>query len=190
MIDISIIFKGTDVLKRIAEYLNLLDSVSSRISRLEKMHQNSARESFENASRTNDYKLQRHYIIRAIDKYNDALGIEEDDEALFGIFIGLASCHSILGDTNNRNAAISKALKCYENIRSKSLEEPLDLIGMQADDDEDLKKIMHVIWGVASLGIGNHANEGIKQMSANKIKKYKEKEADMRSIAEQLSLYI
>ena len=119
MIDISIIFKGTDVLKRIAEYLNLLDSVSSRISRLEKMHQNSARESFENASRTNDYKLQRHYIIRAIDKYNDALGIEEDDEALFGIFIGLASCHSILGDTNNRNAAISKALKCYENIRSK-----------------------------------------------------------------------
>ena len=61
---------------------------------------------------------------------------------------------------------------------------------MQADDDEDLKKIMHVIWGVASLGIGNLANEGIKQMSANKIKKYKEKEADMRSIAEQLSLYI
>ena len=36
MIDISIIFKGTDVLKRIAEYLNMLDSVSSRISRLEK----------------------------------------------------------------------------------------------------------------------------------------------------------
>ena len=49
---------------------------------------------------------------------------------------------------------------------------------------------MHVIWGVASLGIGNLANEGIKQMSANKIKKYKEKEADMRPIAEQLSLYI
>lgn len=190
MIDISIIFKGADIVKRISEYLNLIDSVSSRISKLEKMHQKSARESFANASRTNDSKLQRHYILRAIDKYNDALGIEDDDEARFGIYVGLASCHSILSDVNNRNIAISKALECYKNIRSKSLEEPLDLIGMQSNDDEDVKNILNVVWGVTTLGIGNLANEGIKKISANKIKKYKEKEEEMRFIAKQLSSYV
>ena len=183
---ISIIFSGANMAIRISEYLNLTDSLSCRISRLEQMHQKSAREALRHALSTNDDTLRKKYIIRAVEKYFDAVSIETDDQALFGAYEGLACCHSLLNDVNNRNAAIENALCCYNRISSEANDEAEGFIAMQADGDEVLHTMLKGIWGICTLGVANVVDAGVKKIQEARINNYKEKEKEMRGIANQI----
>ena len=171
---------------RISEYLSITESMSSRIQRLEKMHQKSARSALEDALRTTDNDLRRRYILRAIDKYRDAEGVEHDDESLFGVYFGLACCHGMLNDNLNKDAAIRKALKCYERVKFSADDDAEGLIALQAEGDEDTEKVLKVIWGVATLGIANVIDSGIKKAQELRIENQQRKEKEMRDIAKQL----
>lgn len=190
MANLSIVFSGANLAMRISEYLSLTDSMSYRISRLEQMHQKSAKAAFEDALRTNDDALKRHYILRAIDKYRDAAGVEKDDQALFGVYVGLACCHGMLNDIPNRNAAIKKALNYYDSVLFDANDEPTGVIDLAADYDEDAAKIIRIVCGIGSLGLCNLIDYGSKKVNQLKIENMQEKEKEMRNIAEQLRSYI
>lgn len=190
MASLSIIFSSVNLTMRISEYLKLTESMSSRISRLEKMHQIAAKRAFEDALRTNDESLRRTYILRAVDKYRDAASVEYDNMSLFGIYVGLACCHGMLNDLSNRNAAIKDALRCYEHIRGEANGEPEGFIEMQSDGDEVLGVMLKGIWGICTLGVANLVNSGIKKIQTVQINSFKEKEKEMRDIASQLRSYI
>ena len=130
MSGLSIIFSGANLTMRISEYFKLTDSISSRISRLEKMYQKSARMAFDAALRTSDDYLRRHYLLEALTKYRDAAKVEEDDYALFCIFLGIACCHGFLNDDANRNVSIDEALKYYNRIKCDASGEPEGFIEM------------------------------------------------------------
>lgn len=187
---LSLIFSGANLTMRISEYLKLTTSMSYRIARLEKMHQKAAKESLESAYRTADENLQRHYILRAIDKYHDAIGVEEDNVALFGIYVGLACCQGLLNDISNRNSAIHNALKCYEAIKAKANKEPESFFEIQADYDEGTTKILKFLYGVSTLGVANLLDKGSQKVQQEIIQKNKERKREMRNIAETLQNYI
>lgn len=169
MASLSIIFSGANLTMRISEYLQLTDSMSSRISRLERMHQRHAQSAFQNALRTNDDNLRCHYILEAINKYSDAEHVETDDQALFGVYVGLACCHGFLNDNANRNVAIQNVLKCYDRVKSDANDEPEGFIEMQSNGDEGTEMILKVAWGIYTLGTANLLNSGIKKVQQLKI---------------------
>lgn len=164
--------------------------MSSRIQRLERMHQKSARSALEDALRASDNDLRRRYILRAIDKFRDAEGVEYDDESLFGVYFGLACCHGMLNDYSNRNAAIKKALNCYERVKYAADDEAEGLIAIQADGDENNEKVLKLIWGVTTLGIANVIDSGVKKAQELKIESLQRKEKEMRDLARQLEQFI
>ena len=133
------------------------------------MHQKSAKEALRHALSTNDDTLRKKYIIRAVEKYFDAVSIETDDQALFGAYIGLACCHSLLNDINNRNAAIENALCCYNRILSEANYEAEGFIAIQANGDEELHTMLKGIWGICTLGVANVIDTGVKKFRKQEL---------------------
>lgn len=187
---LSIIFSGANLTMRISEYLKLTDSMSSRISRLEKMYQKSARMAFDAALRTSDDYLRRHHLLEALTKYRDAASVEIDDHSLFCIYFGIACCHGFLNDNANRNVAITKALDYYNRIKCDANKEPEGFIEMQSGGDEGAEVILQAAYAVATLCTANLINSGVKKVQSMKINRKKEEEKNIRDVASQLRSYI
>lgn len=183
----AIIFSGASFAMRASEYLRLTGSMSSRISKLEKMHQKAAKAALEDAIRTSDEGLRRQYIIRAVDKYRDAIGAEEDDVlGLFGAYVGLATCHGLLNDIPNRNAAIRKALECYNEVKEEADAEPQGVAELYGYGKEETETIRAAI-SFSRLGT---IDRGMRFANSIIIKNARKKEEKMRGIAEQLSVLL
>lgn len=57
---------------------------------------------------------------------------------------------------------------------------------MQADGDEVLHTMLKGIWGICTLGVANVIDAGVKKIQEARINNYKEKEKEMRGIADQI----
>ena len=147
------------------------------------MHQKAAKAAVEDALRTSDDGLRRQYIIRAVDKYRDAIGAEEDDVlGLFGAYVGLATCHGLLNDIPNRDAAIRKALDCYKEVKEEADAEPQGVAELYGYGKEETETIRNSI-RFSPLG---KVDLGMRLGHTLIIKNAKKKEEQMRVIAEQL----
>ncbi len=107
--DTSIIMDGATIVKTIAAYLGLIDSVSSDLKKLIHQSFRSAIELLNFASNVSG-KQQKEYLRQALLKFVEATVVEEN-ENLVSSYLGLAMCLHLLGDDMNAKLSMEKLEK-------------------------------------------------------------------------------
>ena len=91
----------------IASYFELIDTVSSDVSKL--LHQSfkSARMNLELAQTSSELVQQKEYLKEARNKFIEAIAVEKD-ENLVSAYAGLTMCQLLLGDNANAQLTLKK----------------------------------------------------------------------------------
>jgi hypothetical protein len=111
VVDIGLLFTAIDVTKSLAEYLELVESLGSKIDRIMNSEFDAAQRELEQASRSID---EAPNLLRsARSKFNRAASLERG-QRLALTYVGLALCHHHLQDEANTRAALQDllAVKC------------------------------------------------------------------------------
>lgn len=93
--------------KYIAEYLGLIESVSSDVSKLRHEPLQSAIAWFNNAKNCTDEELMGNYIHDARREFMKAISLEDNENKISAI-LGLCLCQHILGDETNATNNLQK----------------------------------------------------------------------------------
>lgn len=104
--DVITIFKAGSAIKAIAEYFQIIDSVSHNVKKLLHQSFNSAVQNLKYANNANG-EVQKHYLYKAQDDFISSFNIEEN-ENLISAYIGCAMCQHLLGDNENARITLSK----------------------------------------------------------------------------------
>jgi predicted YcjX-like family ATPase len=102
----------------IASYFELIDTVSSDVSKL--LHQSftSARMNLELAQTADDQVQRNEYLKEARSKFIEAVAVEKD-ENLVSAYAGLALCQYLLMEKTNAQLTIEKLLGVELSLSSK-----------------------------------------------------------------------
>lgn len=142
----------TNGIPRIAEYLQLVESAKAKLNRLSDMHLNAANYSLKSALRTQNPKEYNEYLLRAKDKFIDAIAVEEKYVNKFSAHFGLAFCNYLLKDQENMEYNLKQA---YDNYRALwwSIPDKDSLMDMMIDDMNgiDTKEMELFAKGVVTL---------------------------------------
>jgi len=103
----AVIFGSLNIVKSIAAYFGLIESVDGNVKKL--LHQSfkSATQNLNYAKSATSHNLQEDYLRRAREKFIDAISVE-GNENLISSYVGLAMCQHLLGDTYNADITFQK----------------------------------------------------------------------------------
>lgn len=107
---------------KIAEYLGLIESLSSDVKKLIHQSLKSAITNLDYAKNAYDETNQRRYICQATNEFIRAIAVEEN-ENLVSAYLGLAICQYLTGDICNSNNTIGKVyeIKLSKSERAKAI---------------------------------------------------------------------
>ena len=107
MSTIGIAITSANAALAIASYFELIDTVSSDVSKL--LHQSfkSARMNLELAQTSDNLSQREEYVKEARNKFVEAIAVEKD-ENLVSAYAGLAMCQLFLGDEINMQLTLGK----------------------------------------------------------------------------------
>lgn len=189
-IALGTILSSIDSTTKIAEYLKLVESTNKKVDKLISMHLGAAKESLENALRTNNVEEYKTYINRAKFKYIDAISAEKF-EGQFEAYLGFAFCNHLSDDKVNMLINIKKAYVAYVNIwneapdKEESFLEEISDAACNGGSEGIWTKIFTsvVTWG--TIPLISFSIEGYREYRKYKIKKILD---GIEPIAEQLML--
>ena len=107
---------GLAVGTRIAEYFGLIETVSTQVDKLVHQALRSALDNLKYAQ-TAEGNNRIHYIKRAMDKFNDAMAVEENESKVM-VLCGLSICQYFLCDDNNAERTMNR-IKDVELTRAE-----------------------------------------------------------------------
>lgn len=128
----------TNGIPRIAEYLQLVESAKAKLNRLSDMHLNAANYSLKSALRTQNTREYNEYLLRAKDKFIDAIAVENKFANKFSAHFGLAFCNYLLNDQENMEFNLKQA---YDNYKAlwDSIPDKDSLMDMMIDDMDGIE---------------------------------------------------
>ena len=167
--DVTIIFKATSILKSIAAYLGIIDSLSADVKKLLHQPLKSAIQNLEYAK--NSYsENQLDYLRTARSKFIDAISVEEN-ENLVSSYLGLAMCQFLLGDKDNAHVTLSKIRTVQLTTTERSKAIALDIGGIGVLDHNPVAPLPQLIWrGVSRISGTKGIHESIRETSLEEYK--------------------
>ena len=162
--DVTIIFKATSILKSIAAYLGIIDSLSADVKKLLHQPLKSAIQNLEYAK--NSYsENQLDYLRTARSKFIDAISVEEN-ENLVSSYLGLAMCQFLLGDKDNAHVTLSKIRTVQLTTTERNKAIALDIL-----DHNPVAPLPQLIWsGVRRISGTKGIHESIRETSLEEYK--------------------
>lgn len=147
----------TNGIPKIAEYLQLIESAKAKLNRLSDMHLNAANYSLKSALRTHDNKEYEEYLLRAKDKFVDAIAVEDKYANKFSAHFGLAFCNYLLKDKENMEYNIKQAYENYKalwySIPDKDSLMDMYIDGMNGIDSKEMERFARGLVALCSFGL-------------------------------------
>lgn len=133
------IFQAAGIVKSIASYLGLIESVQADVKKL--LHQ-SFKSAVQNLKYAKDCSNGEalDYLKEARCKFIDAVSVEEN-ENLVSSYWGLAMCQSLLGDEVNACKTMDKICKVLLTTAERNRAIALDISGLGGDDNDTLNPL-------------------------------------------------
>lgn len=112
---------------KIAEFLGLIESVDSKVTKL--LHQSfrSAVSNLEYAQHSSGQN-QMEYIRQARVEFNQAVNVEEDENKILAL-TGLSMCQSMLGDKANASMTYNRISQVELSLKEKAKYTTIDVAG-------------------------------------------------------------
>ena len=173
----STIFGTLNTIVKIGEYLDIVDSVNSKLDRLVGMHLEAANYALKSAVRTTNKSEYIKYIERARNKFIDAISVERNDVNLIQAYFGLAFCNHLVNDNANMIENLKKAKSRYDWLRANLPDEDSLLQQMSEEGAGEGGVMEKTIISIASLG-AIPLISGITEMVKKPLRSKKMKEID------------
>ena len=123
----AVIFGSINLTKSIAEYLGLIESTNSLLSKLVHQAFKAAQSNLENAYYSSG-ATRMDYLRQARNEFNQAVAVEDNEAKIYAL-LGLALCQHFLGDPNNAKRTMAK-IRIVELSRAEKFKYgALDFIG-------------------------------------------------------------
>ncbi len=106
------IVKATELASKIAQLLGLVDSIDSKIDKLIEVHLKAGMSALEAARDSGEEQIT--LLRKARDEFLQAIHLEKSYRLALA-FLGLACCHSWLGDKRNSEKALAQILQITPN---------------------------------------------------------------------------
>ena len=131
--EIITVFKGANLAKCLAEYVGIIESISSKIDRLAQAEFEAGIRALNQAAKSE--KEQSSLLREARNRFNKAISLEKEERLALS-YLGLALCHYHLGDYENTRDSLRDLLRQeffgYDTItKDKLVDLGLGVVGLQ-----------------------------------------------------------
>ncbi len=106
--EIITVFKGANLAKCLAEYVGIIESISSKIDRLAQAEFEAGIRALNQAAKSE--KEQSSLLREARNRFNKAISLEKEERLALS-YLGLALCHYHLGDYENTRDSLRDLLR-------------------------------------------------------------------------------
>lgn len=175
------ILKTTNLMLGIAKYLGLIeDHLSITLDKLTKVDFDSGIRALEDAADSNSEQTSLLRVAR--DRFYSAISFEKGLRLAY-TYLGLALCHTYLGDPNNAQKALNKLLK----VELPELNQVVSFVGVNTTNT-----VLEKPWLIAALGI---VPMGVPLIAATATcagleKEYRKAEDHLKQLKAEAKFYI